>query len=216
MTRVEATATVKALLPAEVAAEVGRTPSLERLRGELPRAFGELDTLERAAWLELTTLLEPYLLAAQGDRVAMAHGVEGRYPFLDHRVFAFSAALPTERKLDGMRDKVALRELAAELLPAEIVERPKQPYRAPEVDPVLRPDAPDWVEEIALARRRWRRPASGTPSASTGLLRGAARAGHRECARGWRLVGILPPSSGTRARASGRAGVSAPRPPSHV
>ena len=65
----------------------------------------------------MTTLLEPYLLAAQGDRVAMAHGVEGRYPFLDHRVFAHSAALPAERKLDGMRDKVALRELADEAAP---------------------------------------------------------------------------------------------------
>ena len=58
------------------------------------------DELERAAWLEVTTLLEPYLLAAQGDRVAMAHGVEGRYPFLDHRVFARSVELPDEEKLD--------------------------------------------------------------------------------------------------------------------
>ena len=53
-----------------------------------PPGFEGWGELERAAWLEVTTLLEPYLLAAQGDRVAMAHGVEGRYPFLDHRVYA--------------------------------------------------------------------------------------------------------------------------------
>ena len=58
-------------------------------------AFDGWSTLERAAWLEVSTLLEPYLLAAQGDRVAMAHGVEGRFPFLDHRVFAYSVELPT-------------------------------------------------------------------------------------------------------------------------
>jgi asparagine synthase (glutamine-hydrolysing) len=147
LTRAEATATVKAFYRPEVAAEIGDGSSLDRLRGELPPAFSRWSTLERAAWLEVATLLEPYLLAAQGDRVAMAHGVEGRFPFLDHRVFNCSAELPPERKLDGLRDKVALRELAADLLPAEIVDRPKQPYRAPEVVPFFGPEAPEWVEE---------------------------------------------------------------------
>ncbi len=147
LTRAGATATVKAFYRPEVAAEVGEGASLDRLRGELPAEFDRWSTLERAAWLEVATLLEPYLLAAQGDRVAMAHGVEGRFPFLDHRVFACSSELPSERKLDGLRDKVALRELAADLLPEEIVARPKQPYRAPEVVPFFGPEAPDWVEE---------------------------------------------------------------------
>ena len=88
LTRVEATATVKALYRSELAERIGAGTSLDRLRSSLPRAFDEWSALERASWLEVATLLEPYLLAAQGDRVAMAHGVEGRYPFLDHRVFA--------------------------------------------------------------------------------------------------------------------------------
>jgi asparagine synthase (glutamine-hydrolysing) len=146
MTRVEATAAVKAFYRPEVAAEIGEEQSLERLRSGLPATFGDWSSLQRASWLEISTLLEPYLLAAQGDRVAMAHGVEGRYPFLDHRVFEHAARLPADEKLAGMTEKVALRELAADLLPAEIVGRSKQPYRAPEVAPFFDPGAPDWVE----------------------------------------------------------------------
>ena len=156
LTRSAATGIVKAFYRPELAAETRPNDSLDRLRSELPPRFGRWSRLERAAWLELTTLLEPYLLSAQGDRVAMAHGVEGRFPFLDHRVFAYSVRLPASEKLNGMREKVALRELAARLLPPEIAERTKQPYRAPEVAPFFATGAPAWVEEAlspsALAR----------------------------------------------------------------
>ena len=144
-TRLNATSAVKALYRPEVALDAG--DSAARLRASLPGAFGSWSALERAAYLELTTLLEPYLLAAQGDRVAMAHGVEGRYPFLDHRVFAHAVALDPRRKLDGMRDKIALREVAARVLPASIAERPKQPYRSPEIAPFFGEGAPAWVAE---------------------------------------------------------------------
>jgi asparagine synthase (glutamine-hydrolysing) len=148
LTRVEATATVKAFYAPEVAAQLDPDRPLERLRAALPDSFRRWSALERTAWLELETLLSPNLLAAQGDRVAMAHGVEGRFPFLDHRVFEVAAALPPRRKLDGMRDKGALRELAARLLPGEAAARPKQPYRAPEVEPFFGPHAPGWVRDL--------------------------------------------------------------------
>lgn len=144
--RVTATSALRALYRGDVAEVVGADDSLGRLRASLPPAFASWGDLERATWLELQTLLEPYLLAAQGDRVAMAHGVEGRYPFLDHRVFEHAMRLRPERKLDGMRDKVALRELAASVLPPVITARPKQPYRAPEVEPFFGEAAPEWVE----------------------------------------------------------------------
>jgi asparagine synthase (glutamine-hydrolysing) len=147
LTRARATAAIKAFYRGDVAAEIGTTTSLDRIRAELPPTFDRWSRLERAAWLELTTLLEPYLLSAQGDRVAMAHGVEGRFPFLDHRVFAYSTRLPAEKKLGGMREKVALRDVAARVLPPEIAERGKQPYRAPEVAPFFSAGSPDWVEE---------------------------------------------------------------------
>jgi len=146
-TRIAATAAVKAFYREEVRAELAAEDPLARLRAALPEAFGRWSALERAAYLEVATLLSPYLLAAQGDRVAMAHGVEGRFPFLDHRVFALSVGLAPERKLDGLREKAALRDLAAELLPPEIAQRTKQPYRSPEVAPFFAEGAPEWVEE---------------------------------------------------------------------
>jgi asparagine synthase (glutamine-hydrolysing) len=64
--------------------------------------------------------------------MAMAHGVEGRFPFLDHRMVEFASRLPPEAKLNGLREKHILREAAAGLLPPTIANRPKQPYRAPD------------------------------------------------------------------------------------
>jgi asparagine synthase (glutamine-hydrolysing) len=147
LTRAAATGTVRSLYRDEIGAEIGPDRSLDRLRSRLPEGFGEWENLDRAAWLEVTTLLEPYLLSTQGDRVSMAHGVEGRYPFLDHRVYAHSVDLAADRKLSETEDKIALRELARDLLPGEIATRGKQPYRAPEVIPFFAPGAPEWVGE---------------------------------------------------------------------
>jgi asparagine synthase (glutamine-hydrolysing) len=151
--RVAATAGARALYRDEVRARLG--DPLARLRAALPAGFARWSRLERAAYLELTTLLSANLLAAQGDRVAMASGVEGRFPFLDHRVFAHAARLPAERKLVGLatadgelQEKAELRALAARLLPPAIAARPKLPYRAPEVAPFFAGGAPlEWVAE---------------------------------------------------------------------
>ena len=190
LTRAAATGFVKAFYSPEIAAEIPEGASLGSLREELPPGFARWSGLERAAWLEVSTLLEPYLLSSQGDRVAMAHGVEGRFPFLDHRVFAHAAGLAPESKLDGTRDKVALRELAAELLPAEVADRPKQPYRAPEVAPFFAPGAPAWVEEL-LSPRGLADTGIWDASRVEGLLR-RCRSGKASGIReGMALVGIL-------------------------
>ena len=146
-TRYAARAAVRAFYRPEVAELVASADPLERLRAELPEAFGRWSDLERAAYLELRTLLAPYLMAAQGDRAAMAHGVEGRFPFLDHRVFEHSVRTPPHRKLAGLREKGELRRLARTLLPSRVAERPKQPYRAPETAPFFGASTPEWVEE---------------------------------------------------------------------
>jgi asparagine synthase (glutamine-hydrolysing) len=190
LTRARATATVKAFYRAEVLDELEPDAALRRLRQDLPTGFDAWSELERAAWLELTTLLEPNLLSAQGDRMSMAHGVEGRYPFLDHRVFAASVALPPDRKLEGLRDKVALRELAAETLPAEVASRPKLPYRAPVVSPFFGSEAPEWVAD-SLSPAALARTGIWDPKRVEGLLR-RCRAGRATGVReGMALVGIL-------------------------
>ncbi len=97
----------------------------------LPKNFARWDLLERSQYLEIATFMSTYLLSSQGDRVAMAHSVEGRFPFLDYRIAEFAGRLPARFRLRGLRDKYILRKLGAALLPEEIWNRPKKPYRAP-------------------------------------------------------------------------------------
>ncbi|MGE5545610.1 MAG: asparagine synthase (glutamine-hydrolyzing) [Solirubrobacterales bacterium] len=103
----------------------------------LPADWRAGDPLLRAQLIEMQTFLSPWLLACQGDRVAMAHGVEVRYPFLDPELVDFCLTLPARTKLLGLKDKLALRRLAAKRLPAEIWQRRKQPYRAPITEALL-------------------------------------------------------------------------------
>jgi len=111
-----------------------------------------LSPLAQAQFLEVSTFMSPYLLASQGDRMMAAHSIEGRFPFLDHRVVEFCNQLPPGLKIRGLREKYLLKKSAAGLLPREIAERRKQPYRAPihqafvgrslaYVDDLLSPDA---------------------------------------------------------------------------
>jgi asparagine synthase (glutamine-hydrolysing) len=85
----------------------------------------------RAQYLEMSLFLPNYLLSSQGDRMMMANSVEGRVPFLDHRVIELAARIPPKFKLRGMNEKYILKKAFADLLPATVGQRPKQPYRAP-------------------------------------------------------------------------------------
>ena len=139
---------IKEFYSADFRAELGNRDPLQELRDSLPGDFAHWSPLHRAAYLEMTTLLEPYLLSSQGDRMAMAHGVEGRFPFLDHRLFEFAAALPTRSKLRGLEEKEILRRWSGQILPHSVRQRPKQPYRAPDVPAFFAADRPDYVDAL--------------------------------------------------------------------
>jgi asparagine synthase (glutamine-hydrolysing) len=96
-----------------------------------PPDFDRWDPLHRAQYLEINIFLSEYLLSSQGDRVGMAHSVEGRFPFLDYRVVEFCNRLPPRLKLHGLTEKYLLRKLSQTWLPDEIWQRGKRPYRAP-------------------------------------------------------------------------------------
>lgn len=120
--------------------------ALQRL---LPPGFERWAPLERDQYVEAQTLLPGYLLAAQGDRAAMAASIEARFPFLDHRVIEFANRLPPRLKLRGLHEKVLLKRAFAHEIPAGIRQRSKQPYRAPDsacffADGVALP----WVAEL--------------------------------------------------------------------
>lgn len=96
-----------------------------------PPEFSRWHPLAQAQYIEATVFLSGYLLSSQGDRMAMAHAVEGRYPFLDYRVVEFCNSLPASMKLNGLREKWILREAFKGWLPEPILQRRKRPYRAP-------------------------------------------------------------------------------------
>jgi asparagine synthase (glutamine-hydrolysing) len=155
---------------------------VEELRSGLPEDFERWSDLERAAWLEVTTLLPGYLLSSQGDRMALAHGVEGRFPFLDHRLFDMASHLPTRSRLRGLREKDILRRWCERALPAEVPQRTKQPYRAPDINAFFNEAPPPEYRDELL---------SPSALADSGLFEASAVSGLvRRCASG-RASGFL-------------------------
>ncbi|HTY87896.1 MAG TPA: asparagine synthase (glutamine-hydrolyzing) [Candidatus Acidoferrum sp.] len=132
----------------------GFTAAVAAARGEgetelrYPANFASWKPLEKAQFLEASIFLSQYLLSSQGDRVAMAHSVEGRYPFLDVRVMEFCNRLPSRLKLRVLTEKYLLRQLARQYLPPEILQRRKRPYRAPIHRSFFNEAAPEYVREL--------------------------------------------------------------------
>ena len=83
------------------------------------------------------TLLVNFILTVLGDRMEMAHSVEGRVPFLDHRVAEFAARLPIGFKIRGTTEKFVLREATRDVITPELYARQKHPFMAP---PLARSD----------------------------------------------------------------------------
>lgn len=122
--------------------------AVERFREALPAGIARWHPFNRAEYVEARTLLPSYLLSSQGDRMLMANSVEGRFPFLDHRLIAFANALHPRHKMHVLREKRLLRDAMREDLPATILQRHKQPYRAPDAAAFLQGDAPDYVNQL--------------------------------------------------------------------
>lgn len=89
-----------------------------------------------------------YLLSSQGDRMAMANSVEGRYPFLDHRIVEFCARLHPDLKLKGLNEKYLLKKLIKGKIPDSVVNRSKQAYRAPIATSFLSESHPEYIDEL--------------------------------------------------------------------
>jgi asparagine synthase (glutamine-hydrolysing) len=146
--RFELTSWIRQFYAPDFAASLAGTDVRADLRDSLPEQFPSWSPLNRASYLETSILLPQYLLSSQGDRMAMAHGVEGRFPFLDHRLFEFAAALPTRSRLQGLKEKEILHRWARRILPDSAGARPKQPYRAPDASSFFGPGAPSYVQEL--------------------------------------------------------------------
>ena len=119
----------------------------------LARAFEAAprrDPVTRATIVDLLTYL-PGDLLVKVDLASMAHGLEARGPFLDHRVVELALAMPIRRKLRlrGGRSKVVLKEAFADLLPREIRNRPKMGFGVP-IDRWFRGELKDELRAVLL------------------------------------------------------------------
>jgi asparagine synthase (glutamine-hydrolysing) len=103
---------------------------VERFWHEAERERPGADLLQKMTYLELKNRLAELLLM-RVDKMTMANSVEARVPFLDHELVEFALALPPELKVRGGSGKYLLKRAVSGLLPAEIVNRPKQGFSAP-------------------------------------------------------------------------------------
>ena len=170
MPRFMLTSRISDFYAAGTRAELDGFDAMAELRADLPSGFDRWSDLGQAAYLELKTLLAGYLINSQGERMAMANSVEGRFPFLDHRLFEFAAALPDRSKLRGLREKDVLRRWAADVVPERLADRPKQPYRAPDVPAFFGEHEPEYVTEL-LSPESIARTGMFDPKIVSGLLR---------------------------------------------
>jgi asparagine synthase (glutamine-hydrolysing) len=136
------------------------TPAMREAIGEastesdiraLYRDSGSTDPLNRCLFVDFETLLPDQVLPFV-DRLSMAHSVEVRPPFLDHRLIEFVATLPGRMKIKHGRVKSILKDAVASLLPPGLVERPKEGFVMPINEWLLRA-LRGFVTEALSARR---------------------------------------------------------------
>ncbi len=156
----------------------------------LPAEFARWEPLAQAQYLEITLFLPQYLLSSQGDRMAMAHSIEARFPFLDPRLVEFCNRLHPRMKLRCLREKYLLKKAAQAWIPEAILRRPKRPYRAPVRRSFFNESAPEYVREL-LSPRRIKATGFFNPRSVEQLVRKAETGTAFSETDGMALVGIL-------------------------
>lgn len=142
---------------------------IEEFESALPQSFSGWDHLSQAQYIEIVTLLSGNLLSSQGDRMMMAHSVEGRLPFLDYRVIEFCAKLPSNIKLKVLTEKYILKQISKQFLPAEIPQRQKQAYRAPDSASFFNGAKLNYIDEL-LSEENINKTGYFNPTAVTNLV----------------------------------------------
>ena len=132
----------------QIKSELNGYSPIDHLGEILPEGFNRWDYLEKSQWLETSIFMSGYLLSSQGDRMAMANSVEGRYPFLDYRVIEFCSKLPSDFKLNSLNEKYLLKKLMKNKIPESIIKRSKQAYRAPVKSAFFLNKPPEYVKEM--------------------------------------------------------------------
>ncbi|HKE61693.1 MAG TPA: asparagine synthase (glutamine-hydrolyzing) [Nitrospira sp.] len=111
----------------------------------------EADLLDQLLGVDTMTYLPDDLLV-KVDRATMAHGLEARSPFLDHRLVEFCAALPLEYKIRAGESKYLLKAVMRDQLPMSVLQRSKMGFGVP-IDEWFRGKCRTMVEDILLSAR---------------------------------------------------------------
>jgi asparagine synthase (glutamine-hydrolysing) len=125
-------------------------------------SFKAADPLWQAQYADIKTYLVDDILT-KVDRMSMAHSLEARVPFLDHRVVEFASGLPSGLKLKGMKTKYLLKQAMAGKLPREVLTRKKEGFSIPiknwlkeELQPMMREVlAPDRLDREGIFNSAW-------------------------------------------------------------
>lgn len=122
--------------------------AVDVLRNSFPKNIYSWHPFNKSQYIEARSLMARYLLSSQGDRMLMANAVEGRFPFLDHNVIEFANKLHPNFKMKVLNEKYLLKKSMKRYLPQEIVNRHKQPYRAPDIPSFFHNHKPDYVNDL--------------------------------------------------------------------
>jgi asparagine synthase (glutamine-hydrolysing) len=184
------TSKTKTFFSEALRAEIGGYDGYEEVLQNLPAAYPEWDCLAKAQFLEASIFLSSYLLSSQGDRVAMAHSVEIRLPYLDPRILEFMGRVPSKWKVRGLDEKHILKKSFEGTLPPDITGRPKHPYRAPIKQALLHRKGTGYVKE-SLSERSLRRAGLFDCDKVARLVRKLEATDDPSEINGMALVGIL-------------------------
>ncbi len=111
----------------------------------LPRTLDQILTEQGSKLASANGNLDPYLwfdqkyyladdILVKSDRISMAHSVEVRPPFLDHRIVEFASRIPASLKISGSHQKIVLQHLMKDKLPKSVLQRPKVGFDIPAHD----------------------------------------------------------------------------------
>jgi asparagine synthase (glutamine-hydrolysing) len=174
----------RAIYAAPMLAAIGDA-STEVLTRELYAACASTDPLNRSLFVDFETLLPDQVLPFV-DRLSMAHSVEVRPPFLDHRLVELVASLPGSMKIKGGRVKNILKDSVKDLLPKGLVDRPKEGFVMPINEWIL--DKLQGYVGATLSPERLRRHGLLDAGAVGGLLKRYYGGEGQLASRIWNLV----------------------------
>jgi asparagine synthase (glutamine-hydrolysing) len=124
---------MRGLLAGDFLERFGRAESYRMLLSEIDvrgRLSGR-EPLNQSLYLWGKTVLPGYILTMLGDRMEMAHSIEGRVPFLDHHVVEVLSSQPVSQKIRGMTEKYVLREATRNVISDRVYKRQKHPFLSP-------------------------------------------------------------------------------------